>query len=62
MLTMAGLEVEAVEDRYAYLEPFGSAASSSEPAPPCGQTHGCAGSKREGAIQVVCGAPNAAVG
>ncbi len=63
MLTMAGLEVEAVEDRYSYLERVvvGSI-TGVEPHPKADKLTLChveAGGSR---YRVVCGAPNAKVG
>jgi phenylalanyl-tRNA synthetase beta chain len=62
-LTMAGLEVEAVEDRYAYLDTVvvGRIAAVT-PHPNADKLKLCRVEAGKHTCQVVCGAPNAAVG
>jgi phenylalanyl-tRNA synthetase beta chain len=62
-LTMAGLEVEAVEERFAYLDTVvvGRIVSVA-PHPNADRLKLCAVAAGESEVQVVCGAPNAAEG
>jgi phenylalanyl-tRNA synthetase beta chain len=63
LLTMAGLEVEAVEDRYAYLETVVvGRVSEVIPHPNADRLKVCRVEAGPKTYQVVCGAPNAAVG
>src|SRR5690625_7208715 len=60
---MLGLEVEGVEDRAAGLEPFTVArVISAEQHPDADRLRVCQVETLEGAVQVVCGAPNARSG
>lgn len=63
LLTMAGLEVEAVEDRYAYLQNVVvGRITDIMPHPNADKLKLCTVQTDQRACQVVCGAPNAAVG
>jgi len=62
-LSMLGLEVEAVEDRAAALEPFTVArVISAEQHPDADRLRVCRVETADGEVQVVCGAPNARTG
>ncbi len=63
MLTMAGLEVDAVEDRYHYLDKVvvGRIAEI-EPHPNADKLRICKVQTDQRTYQIVCGAPNAAIG
>jgi phenylalanyl-tRNA synthetase beta chain len=62
-LTMAGLEVEAVEDRYAYLEKFVVGRIVEVlPHPGADRLKICRVDAGKGTVRVVCGAPNATAG
>ncbi len=62
-LTRIGLEVEGVEDRGAGLAPFRIArVLSAEPHPNADRLRACRVDAGEGAVSVVCGAPNARAG
>lgn len=62
-LTMAGLEVEGIDDRYAYLDTVVvGRISEMAPHPIADKLHLCQVHTGGGTCQVVCGAPNAAVG
>ena len=62
-LTRIGLEVEGVEDRGAALAPFRIAqVLSAEPHPNADRLRACRVDAGEGAVSVVCGAPNARAG
>ena len=62
-LTMAGLEVEAVEDRFAYLDTVVVGhISAVAPHPNAEKLTLCQVEAGDKTFQVVCGAPNAAVG
>ena len=62
-LTMAGLEVEAVEERYAYLDTvLVGRISAVEPHPNADRLHLCTVVADTDSYDVVCGAPNARVG
>ena len=62
-LTRIGLEVEGVEDRGAALAPFRIAqVLSAEPHPNADRLRACRVDAGEGAVSVVCGAPNARTG
>ena len=62
-LTMAGLEVEAVEDRYAYLETVVvGRVMAIRPHPNADRLKLCQVDGGDGIVPVVCGAPNVAMG
>ena len=62
-LTMVGLEIESVMDRYRYLDTvFVGRIETIEPHPNADKLHLCKVETGQGKISVVCGAPNAEVG
>ena len=62
-LTMVGLEIESVSERYSYLEPvFVGRIEAISPHPNADKLHLCQVETGQGKISVVCGAPNAKTG
>lgn len=62
-MTMAGLEIEHVEDPAARLAPFTTArVIAAEPHPDADKLRVCTVETRDGVKQIVCGAPNARAG
>jgi phenylalanyl-tRNA synthetase beta chain len=62
-LTMVGLEVESVSDRYSYLDTvYVGRIEEIAPHPNAGKLHLCQVETGEGKVSVVCGAPNTQIG
>ena len=62
-LTMVGLEIESITERYRYLDTvFVGRIETIEPHPNADKLHLCKVDTGQGKISVVCGAPNAEVG
>ena len=62
-LTMVGLEIESVSDRYAYLDTvYVGRIEEITPHPNADKLHLCRVDTGQGKVSVVCGAPNTKIG